>query len=45
MSQHIRDFDGFVCLVGLRFYVPVNRYGHVEMVSSSNYTFFLGKRD
>ena len=29
----------------LRFYVPVNNYGHVEMVSSSNHTFFLGKLD
>ena len=35
----------FVCLVGLRFYIPVNSYGHVEMVSSSNHTFFLDKLD
>ena len=30
-------------LFGLRFYVPVNSYGHVETVSSPNHTFFLGK--
>ena len=29
------------CLVGLRFYVPVNSYGHVVAVSSSNHTFSL----
>ena len=29
----------------LRFYVPVNSYGHVEMVSLPNHTFFLGKLD
>ena len=31
---------------GLRFYLPVNSYGHVETASSPNYhTFFLGKLD
>ena len=30
---------------GLRFYVPVNSYGHVEIVSSSNHTYFLDKLD
>ena len=29
----------FDCLFGLRFYIPVNSYGHVETVSSSNHTF------
>ena len=33
------------CLFGLRFYIPVNSYGHVETVSSPNHTFFLGKLD
>ena len=33
------------CLCGLRFYVPVNSYGHVETVSSPNHTFSLGKLD
>ena len=32
-------------LFGLRFYVPVNSYGHVETVSSPNHIFFLGKLD
>ena len=27
-------------LFGLRFYIPVNSYGHVDMVSLPNYTFF-----
>ena len=31
----------FVCVFDLRFYVPFNSYGHVEMVSSPNYTFSL----
>ena len=26
------------CLVGLRFYIPVKSYGHVELVSSPNHT-------
>ena len=29
----------FICLFGLRFYIPVNSYGHVE---TPNHTFFLG---
>ena len=29
----------------LRFYVPVNSYGHAEMVSSPNHAFFMGKLD
>ena len=32
-------------LVGLMFNVPVNSYGRVEMASSPNHTFFLGKLD
>ena len=27
------------------FYVPVNSYGHVGTVSSSNHSFYLGKLD
>ena len=40
-QQHLSQFvnDIFVCLFGLRFYVPVNSYGHVEMVSSPNHIF------
>ena len=34
-----------VCLFDLRFYVPVNSHGHVEMVSPPNHTIFLGKLD
>ena len=30
---------------GLVLYVPGNSYGHVQMVSSPNNTFFLGKLD
>ena len=30
---------------GLILYVSVNNYGHVQMVSSPNQTFFLGKLD
>ena len=26
-------------------YIPVNSYDHVEMVSSTNHTLFLGKLD
>ena len=33
----------YVFLFGLRFYVPVNSYGHVETVSLSNHTFSQGK--
>ena len=29
----------------LRFYIPVNSYGHFETVSSHNHTFCLGKLD
>ena len=32
-------------MFGLKLYLPVNSYGHVEMVSSHNQTFFLGKLD
>ena len=32
-------------LIGLKFYVPVNSYDHVETVSSPNHTFYLGKLD
>ena len=28
----------YVCLFDLWFYVPVNNYGHVEMVSEPNHT-------
>ena len=30
-------------LFALLLYLPVNRYSHVETVSSPNHTFFLGK--
>ena len=30
-------------LIGFLLYIPVNRYGHVGPVSSSNHTFYLGK--
>ena len=30
---------------GSKFYVPVNSYCHVQMVSSPNHDFFLGKLD
>ena len=36
---------GVLCLFGFRFYVPVNRYGHVDSVSSPNHSFFLRKFD
>ena len=32
-----------IFLFGLRFYISVNRYGHVETISSPNKTFFHGK--
>ena len=37
--------DWIICLFGLGFYmyVPVNSYGHVEIVNSHNHTFFFGK--
>ena len=35
----------FLCLFESVFYVPVNSYGHVGMVSSPNNTPFLGKLD
>ena len=34
-----------VALFGLRFYIPVNSYGHVKMVSSPYHNLFLGKLD
>ena len=34
-----------ICWFGLRPYASVNSYGHIEMVSSSNQTLFLGKLD
>ena len=37
------EFGGF--FLGLRFYILVNSYGHVEMVSLPNHSFFLGKPD
>ena len=45
-SMHFinKHFDLF-CLFEVRFYVPVNSYGQVEMVSSPNHTFSLGKLD
>ena len=39
-----KHFELF-CLFGVRFYVPVNSYGQLEIVSSPNHTFFLGKLD
>ena len=30
---------------GLRFYILINSYGHVEADSSPTHTFFLGKLD
>ena len=33
------SLDHYVCLLGLRFYIPVKVYGHVERVSSPNNTF------
>ena len=35
----------FSGLVGLMLNFPVNYYGHVGLISSSNHTFFLGKLD
>ena len=35
----------FTFWFGLRFYIPVNSYGHVEKVSSPYLTLFLGKLD
>ena len=34
-----------IFLFGLMFYIPLNSYGHFEMVSSHNLIFFLGKVD
>ena len=31
--------EAYRCLFGFGFYIPVNSYGHVETVSSPNYTF------
>ena len=42
-SQH--NYGVIVFLFGLMFYVTVNSYGYVEMVSSPYYNFFLGKLD
>ena len=38
------NFDTIMMFMfGLRFYVPFNSYGDVEVASSPNYTFSLGK--
>ena len=45
-KSQIKSLQGtslFAILYGLRFYIPVHLYGHVEMVSFPNHTFFLGK--
>ena len=34
-----------IALFGLMLNIPVNSYGHVVAVSSSNHAFFLGKLD
>ena len=33
LSQNIKQITAFIVLVFLMFYIPVNSYGHVEMVS------------
>ena len=45
MLQEVPKYSEMRHVVGVRFYVPINSYGHVEMVSSPNHTFFLGKLD
>ena len=45
LSSDHSECDEFFLLFCLRFYVPVNSYGHVEKVSSPNHIFFLGKLD
>ena len=40
LKESLKNF-----LFGFRFYVLVNSYRHVEMVSSPKYTFFLDKLD
>ena len=42
---HFHTADQLTVLFCLRIYVPVNSYGHVEIVISPNHTFFLGKLD
>ena len=37
--------DELCLFFGLRFYIPVNSYDHVETVSSPNHTFYLDKLD
>ena len=39
MLPEVPKYSEMRHVVGVRFYVPVNSYGHVEMVSSPNHTF------
>ena len=41
MLPEVPKYSEMRHVVGVRFYVPVNSYGHVEMVSSPNHTFSL----
>ena len=41
MLQEVPKYSEMRHVVGVRFYVPINSYGHVEMVSLPYHTFSL----